>query len=145
MSRSLIVDASVAFKWFVEEDGSDTARAILQAPRRLIAPELLLAEVANIAWKVERRGEIRADQSASMLAHLPDCFAEIVPMRHLMGPAQRLAIGLRHPVYDCLYLALAMDRNTTVVTADERFAALVQVTSLAERVILLDEAHRVLA
>ena len=72
MSRALIVDASVAFKWFVEEEGSDAARAVLQAPRRLIAPELLLAQVANIAWKVERRGEIRAEQSASMLAHLPD-------------------------------------------------------------------------
>lgn len=37
-----------------------------------------------------------------------------------------------------------MDRDTTVVTADERLVALVQATSLAERVILLGEAHRVL-
>lgn len=91
MSRSLIVDASVAFKWFVEEEG-----------------------------------------------------AEIVPMRHLVGPAWRLAVGLRHPVYDGLYVALAMDRDATIVTADERFVALVRATRLTERVILLDEVHRLL-
>lgn len=73
MSRAAVVDASVAFKWFVEEEGSDAARALLLEPRRLVAPELLLA----------------------------------------------------------------MDRDTSVTTADERFARVVGATSLAERVVLL--------
>lgn len=38
--------------------------------------------------------------------------------------ALQLAIDLNHPIYDCLYLALAIRLDTHVVTADRRFAAL---------------------
>lgn len=57
-----------------------------------------------------------------------------------MGPAQRLAIGLRHPVYDGPYLALALDRDTTVVTTTQRYltATLARVASAA---IAVDELH----
>lgn len=58
-----------------------------------------------------------------MLAHLPDSPAAIVPMRYRMGPAQRLTIGARHPVEVRLYLALAVDRDATVVAVDERLVA----------------------
>ncbi|MFL6803979.1 MAG: type II toxin-antitoxin system VapC family toxin [Xanthobacteraceae bacterium] len=34
-----------------------------------------------------------------------------------------LAIDLRHPIYDCFYLALAQRENTAIVTADERLFA----------------------
>ena len=47
---TLVIDASVALKWFVEEQGSDKARGLLSREERLIAPELLLAEVFNAAW-----------------------------------------------------------------------------------------------
>ena len=40
-------------------------------------------------------------------------------------PAVDLSSVLRHPVYDCLYLAMATRENTYVVTADSQFHAVV--------------------
>jgi predicted nucleic acid-binding protein len=43
------------------------------------------------------------------------------PMRDLAASAARLAIDLGHPAYDCFYLALAIQEQYPVVTADRRF------------------------
>ena len=47
---TLVVDASVAVKWFVEEDGRQQALQILDLDERE-APDLIIAEVANVIWK----------------------------------------------------------------------------------------------
>ncbi len=41
-------------------------------------------------------------------------------MRGLMPAATRIAIALSHPAYDCVYLALALAKQTRYVTADDR-------------------------
>jgi len=51
---TLVVDAGVVVKWYIPESGSDRAAALLETDRRLIAPDLLLAEVANVLWKSRR-------------------------------------------------------------------------------------------
>jgi predicted nucleic acid-binding protein len=48
--NTLVIDASIAVKWVVEEDGTSEALALRQKAK-LIAPELLVAECANILWK----------------------------------------------------------------------------------------------
>ena len=45
--NTLVIDASIAVKWVVEEDGTTEALALRQKAK-LIAPELLVAECANI-------------------------------------------------------------------------------------------------
>ena len=55
--RALVIDVSVAVKWVVEEEGTAEALAILRAGK-LVAPELLIAECANILWKKMQRHEL---------------------------------------------------------------------------------------
>jgi len=55
--NTLVIDASVAVKWVVEENGTPEVLALRQRAR-LIAPELLVAECANIFWKKVRRNEL---------------------------------------------------------------------------------------
>jgi predicted nucleic acid-binding protein len=55
------VDTSVAVKWFVAEEDQDKAERLIGQP--LVAPELLLAETANVAWKKWRKKEIGLDQA----------------------------------------------------------------------------------
>ena len=57
---TLVVDASVACKWFVAESGSDAAAALLAGDQMLLAPDLIVPEVCNAAWSKLRRGEIGA-------------------------------------------------------------------------------------
>ena len=60
---SLVVDSSVAIKWFVRETLYREADALLAAESELFAPSLLVYEVANVFWKKWRLGEVTADQA----------------------------------------------------------------------------------
>lgn len=139
MNRPLVIDASVAFKWFVPEEGQDAALALLEQPRRLIAPELVLAEVANIAWKARSRGNLTAAQAAELLARIEDPFDEIVSMRPLFALAHELAVAFGRPAYDFMYVVLAEDRDSVMVTADVKLKKLLAGTSWARRVQPLSE------
>ena len=117
---TLVVDASVACKWFILESGSVAAEALLAGGRTLLAPELIVPEVCNVAWAKLRRGEIAAEQATEMVRGLPDLLDELVPSVRLSGRALEIASALGHPAYDCFYLALAELHSTQVVTDDRR-------------------------
>ncbi len=55
--NTLVIDASIAVKWVVDENGTPEALA-LRARAKLIAPELLIAECANILWKKGSKARI---------------------------------------------------------------------------------------
>jgi predicted nucleic acid-binding protein len=117
-----VIDASVAVKWLVTEAFSEEAASLLDTDLTLIAPELLFAEAANALWAMQRRGDIgKADfaEAIDVLRAAP--IAVPVTMRQLAASAGRLAVDLQHPVYDCFYLALAVQEQYPVVTADRRF------------------------
>lgn len=114
-----MIDASIAVKWVIEETGTNEALA-LRSRARLIAPDLLVAECANILWKKTRINELGTDEALFAARLLAGAEMELVPMRLLFAPATRLAIALDHPAYDCVYIALAIERDCPFVTADER-------------------------
>ncbi|MGO9022977.1 MAG: type II toxin-antitoxin system VapC family toxin [Beijerinckiaceae bacterium] len=118
--NTVVIDASIAVKWVVEEDGTQAALA-LRKRARLIAPDLLVAECANILWKKVQRGELSKDEALLAARLLGRSEIELLPMRSLLEDVARIAIELDHPAYDCLYLALAMVKDCLFVTADERF------------------------
>lgn len=119
----LVVDASVACKWFVEEKDSAAAEALLGSGASLLAPDLLAPEFVNVAWTKLRRGEIGEAQAKAMVAGLPNLFDELVPSHTLAGQAFAIATALDHPAYDCFYLALAKAHGGRLVTADRRLLA----------------------
>ena len=121
---SVVVDASVAFKWFVaDEPHVAEAVALLQDEAILLAPDILLPEVCNTAWRSARLGRIEPDKPARIATVLPGLFASLIGSASLAPRAVAIARELDHPVYDCLYLSLAEARQTTLVTADARFLA----------------------
>ena len=118
--NTLVIDASIAVKWVVEEDGTPEALA-LQQKAKLIAPELLVAECANILWKKVRRGELLKGEALVAARLLQGAEIELLPTRSLFEAATRMSIEIDHPAYDCLYLALAVEKKCQLVSADERF------------------------
>lgn len=116
---TFVIDASIAVKWVVEEDGTENALA-LRGRAKLIAPELLVAECANILWKKIQRGELTEDVALFAARLLQGSDIELLPIRALLEAATRIAIALDHPAYDCIYLALAIERDCRFATADGR-------------------------
>ncbi|TDR93263.1 type II toxin-antitoxin system VapC family toxin [Enterovirga rhinocerotis] len=115
----MVVDASVAVKWFLAEDRTNEARALL-ADEDLIAPGIIRLEVAHVLWKGVRRGAMTPSALESSMDVMDQLFAGAAATDDLIAPAMQLMRRLGHPVYDCLYIALADRVGTTLVTADER-------------------------
>ena len=116
-----VVDASVVIKWVVEEEGSAAALTLLDGAE-LLAPDLLMSECANILWKKVVRREVTREEAGLAAELLQRAAIELVPTRAVMADALRHAIELDHPAYDCIYIALAIERGCRFVTADERLA-----------------------
>lgn len=135
-----VVDASVAVKWFVEEPGSSAACALLATGTVLLAPNLVLAEAGNTAWKKVRRGEMTQEQGKAMVRALPLYFDRLVHTEVLIDRAYVLAHQLDHPVYDCLYLALAEQEAVLLVTDDRRLIKAVARTEFRKRVRSLEHS-----
>ncbi len=119
---TLVVDASVVAKWVLREDGSDRANA-LRGESGLIAPSLLASEVGNAFWKAVRRGDIARDDAIAALRSVLGPLDDLIPNETLHARAVEIAIDLRHPIYDCFYLALAEREDASLVTADARLIA----------------------
>lgn len=121
---AMIVDASVAFKWFVPESDSDAALALFETTEPLYAPDLVLTEVANAMWA--RLRKVDGDHGPAVKAAasaLPRMLTLLVPVVELLPRAIELAFDLQHPIYDCLYLALAEREKAALITADRRLIA----------------------
>lgn len=129
-----VVDASVAVKWFVEEARSMAARTVLASGEPIIAPDLIVAEVCNTAWKKARRGEISWAQAEALVQALPLSFEKLVEIAPLAPRALELARQFDHPAYDCFYLALADSVSATLVTDDARVVELARAARRSKRV-----------
>ncbi len=116
---TIVIDASIALKWVLEEQGSEAAEELLE--KDLAAPSLWLLEAANALWRRTVRGELTQADAEERLTELTKAPVASVPLEQDLPEAMRLAVQLNHPVYDCLYLALAKRLGTYVVTADTRF------------------------
>jgi predicted nucleic acid-binding protein len=141
--NTFVIDASIAIKWVVEEDG--TAEALALRRSRLIAPQVLVVECANILWKKVQREELLKEEALLAARLLQGAEIELLPMQSLLETAVRMSIEIDHAAYDCVYLALAIDNKCQFVTADERFLRKIhqggQGTLRARAVSLIEAVH----
>jgi predicted nucleic acid-binding protein len=117
----LVVDASIAIKWLLEEDDTDKAIAFADG-NALIAPDFLLLECANVLTMKVRRGLLHSHAARELFATLLSGKTEFLSSRDFVDDAQVLALQLKQSSYDCLYLAIAIAGAHILHTADERFA-----------------------
>lgn len=127
---TLVVDANVAIKWFVEESRSDAARAVLASGEPLVAPDLVVPEACNAAWKKVKLGEIPEEQGAAVARALPMSLDRLMATAELAPRAFALGHRFNHSVYDCFYLALAEAESATLVTDDTQVLALARKAGL---------------
>jgi predicted nucleic acid-binding protein len=118
--KPLVVDASVVAAAFFAEKHSKAARTLLLSEDHLCAPDLIHAEVASVVWKRHRRGEIDEKEASGLLVDMLDLPLETMPSEQLVHAALELALRTGRTVYDCLYVALAVQKKTMMVSGDQR-------------------------
>ena len=124
-----MLDASVAAKWFLPEKVETLAtEALVLLDRsgrneiRIIVPDLFWVEFASVLWKAIRQGNFPKASADAALASLKRFDFPTIPSLKLLDNAFEIATAHGRTVYDCLYVALAVQTNSQLITADERLA-----------------------
>lgn len=126
--NTLVLDASVAAKWFLRTGETLTAEALdllaqyVDGSLRLIVPDLFWAEFGNILWKAARQGRFPRNSLAKAVETVLGCNIPTVSSARLLADAMTIAAAFDRSVYDSIYTALAVNSNAQFVTADERLA-----------------------
>jgi predicted nucleic acid-binding protein len=137
--KKLVVDASVAIKWFVPEIHSAAAARLLDSEIVLCAPDLIGPQFGNILWKKVRRAEITRQEADQILGAFEKVALETHPSRVLLAAAFELAVALDRSVYDSLYLALAVAEECALITADAKFHSVIAQSPLASHIQWVEE------
>jgi predicted nucleic acid-binding protein len=124
----IVVDASIAAKWYLNEPGSEDAAALLTSPSVLIAPALVRIEVTGAIVRRYREGKLsleRAREACDLWeADLASGALRLLSDEGLIALARGIAFQIRHAIQDCLYLAAAVETGSSrLVTADPTFHA----------------------
>lgn len=138
-----IVDSNIVAKWLLPEPDSDRARTLIDPQLYLRAPDLLLPELANVLWKGARRGDLTTSDSNELLNrfvhHHVDVTVRLLPSKLVIKQALQIATAEGHSVYDCIYLALAVQARCVLITADDGLVKAIQSDLLKPHIISLGD------
>ncbi|MFN3549689.1 MAG: type II toxin-antitoxin system VapC family toxin [Mesorhizobium sp.] len=125
----MIIDANLATYWYVPSPFSGSASAYI-GRIDLAAPQIVMPEAANALLKYMRAGQISVDDFFTAIDHIPKVITTLIDDASLTASAARLSFAHSHTIYDCLYLALALQRGEPLATADGRMATLARQLSI---------------
>ncbi|MBM3648927.1 MAG: type II toxin-antitoxin system VapC family toxin [Alphaproteobacteria bacterium] len=139
----VVIEPGVAIKWFVEEPLRLQARSLLVHGHRLIAPDILIAGVAELAWMKTTTGEIGLDQAKSIVRSidLPGFISTFVDSAYLRHRALALALQCGLPVHACFYAACAEDASAALVSDNEDFLQTLKAEGIAVHCVALSRIH----
>lgn len=124
----LVLDASVAAKWFLlaGEPLKEQALNLLARSREgeiaFIIPDLFWAELGNVLLKAVRQGRSTAPSAEESLRKAKGMELPAIPSAELVEEAFVIARKYNRSFYDSIYLALAVSRHAVLITADEKLA-----------------------
>jgi predicted nucleic acid-binding protein len=125
--KLIVPDVSVAAKWYVpakDEEFVDESFELLDLYKALkidfVVPDFFWAEFGNVLWKAVRRGRMQEEQALLALSDAQQWGIETIATKHVLDRAVSIALANGRTVYDSLYVALAVQKDCPMVTADER-------------------------
>jgi predicted nucleic acid-binding protein len=129
MVLACVLDASAAVRLILGDPAAAAAAEQIRGAAVVLAPELMLTEVANTLWKLQKADHLADLDPQQLLADARDLVDRVEADHHLQAEALALACHHDHPVYDCLYLTLARREAASLISLDRRLQ------QLAERVL----------
>lgn len=137
-----VVDASVAIKLFIEQEGSEQAEAlfaklITEPDTELYVPELFYAECANVLWQYVRRANYPAAEAKASLVRLQALALQRVAIPDLVNEALEIAIAQSISAYDACYVELSNRLKVPLVTADSKLIRALEGTTYQVRTVTM--------
>lgn len=131
----LVLDTSVAVKWYLPEELHDEAISLLRHAEardvELLAPGTVQPEFFNALWWQHRREGLPLDSVRDLWGQFALDPVVLYAPEDLMPRAADIALQTRVIIYDALFLALAENAETVVVTADGKLLKALEGTPYA--------------
>ena len=124
-----VLDASVALKWALPSANEPLVSESLQLLRQYVkgevdflVPDIFWAEVCNVLWKGTRQRRWSRATAEGVASEMRDRNFPTVSSLAVAADAIKIAFAYDRSVYDCIYIALAAQFKSHMITADERLA-----------------------
>lgn len=148
LRRELVLDTSVAVKFYLPEDLREEALALLSTVEhgeiKLLAPSTVQPELFNALWQQYLRGELSRAEVGEHWNDFSVTSVDLYAPEDLMPRAAEIALETGVIVYDALFLSLAEDADTIVVTADDKLLKTIDGTPYARMASHLGRAGNLL-
>lgn len=138
----LVVDASVAIKWFLPEIHGEAALRLLEGQYALCVPDLIFSEFGNVLWKRFRKGQISRKEAIVTIEALLALPLQVESSQSLIPAALEIACSAHRTVYDSLYLAVAIAHQCRVVTADSKLHNALKKGALSAHLLWVEDIPR---
>lgn len=120
----VVLDASAGFELLLETKNGKAVRTILENSGQVIAPDIFPAELSNVCYKAVNHGRFNLNSAIHGLKFSLGLVDTFVPCSGLAVEALTQAVLVDHPVYDLLYLTLAMREGAYLLTLDKKLHSL---------------------
>ena len=122
--ESMVVDTMVFVYAAVETSGySAECDDLFARGGEVFVPDRMFGELAEALRDWVTSGSVTVPDAAAALRDVESVVSHVSSTRGLASRALELALERRHPVYGALFVALAEQRDTRVVTYDRRLLA----------------------
>lgn len=130
-----MLDSSVAVKWYLPEEGHEEATKLLRRAESeeltLLAPSTIYPEFFNALWQQHRREGLPLEEMRLSWEQFAMDPVFLYAPEDLMHRAAEIAFDSGTIIYDSLFLALAEDAQTIMITADDKLLKAVRGTNYA--------------
>ena len=115
----LVVDTDVVAAILLGQSARcDEAVQLIRSSSELLVPSHFRAELGNVIWKSVVLGGYPADQIEALLAAAEALSITVVDVGELWRGALARAIAAKHPVYDTLFVELAVRESIPMASFD---------------------------
>ncbi|MCK5155068.1 MAG: type II toxin-antitoxin system VapC family toxin [Spirochaetales bacterium] len=116
----LILDTSAALDILLSKGEFEIYKNEIQKADTVIAPEIYISEISNVAWKYKKIAGFTHDESFNLAEDGINLIDQFVPVKEIWKESLREAMNNDHPVYDCLYVVCARRNDGILLTRDKK-------------------------
>jgi predicted nucleic acid-binding protein len=135
---NVVIDASVLIKFFIPEilweKAEELNARVAEGDLRLLAPDLIFAEVGNIIWKKHRMKELTRSVAEEIVEAIVFMPIVVETSKALLLLAVDMAVAYDITVYDAMYVSLAKVYETVLLTADRKLVEIMGKTDFKKYV-----------
>jgi predicted nucleic acid-binding protein len=120
----IVLDTSAAIEIILNKKESENFKKIILEADAVIAPELYISEITNVAWKYNKISNFGHEECYSLSEDGINLIDQFIDTKFLWKEALREAMNNNQSVYDCLYLICARRNDGILLTKDQKLKKL---------------------